>query len=65
MDESECAGESNCPSDRPFRCISNVCVTDRAECKSPQRLHSAEDIIMNVSPFSTKNLKFIMDVESN
>jgi len=64
-DESECAGESNCPSDRPFRCINNECVTDRELCTTPARLHNTKDIILNISPFITQNLEFIMDLKSN
>ncbi len=64
-DESECAGESLCPSDKPFRCNTNECVTDRYLCKTAIRLHNTQEIILNISPFDTKDLEFIMDIESN
>jgi hypothetical protein len=64
-DEAECAGESRCPSDRPFRCITNECVADRDACKTPMRLHNTKDIILNISPFITRNMEFIMDLKSN
>lgn len=64
-DISECAGESACPTDKPFRCINNVCVQEISECKQPIRLHNTKDIILNISPYITYNIEFILDLYSS
>lgn len=61
----ECAGDSVCPLNKPFRCLNNTCVRQLNECSIRKRDVAQDPMILTLSVYQSDVKEFLFDKETN